>query len=210
MQLILVDDVIHLGRRGKTVTVASGYGRNYLIPKGLAIPATSANIKIVEQQKISLARKESKIKENAEILSQEITRLHLVFSRKAGETGALFGSVTAKDLTDLLEQKGFTLDRRKIELEQPLKTIGNFPIPTYLHPEIRVELLVSVMLEESSPFAKVLERDSEESPKIIDNIENQILEAKKVLEAQKEALASEAEEASKNLASMIPEETGNS
>ena len=164
----------------------------------------------MEQQRVSLARKESRIKEDAEILSQEITRLHLVLSRKAGETGALFGSVTAKDLTDLLKQKGFTLDHRKIELEQPLKTIGNFSIPTYLHPEIRVELLLSVMLEEDSPLAEVLKRDSEESTKTIDNIENQILKAKKVLEAQKEALVAEAEETSKNLASVTPEETGKS
>ena len=148
MQLVLIDDVLHLGRRGDVVAVASGYGRNYLIPKGLAVPATSANLKMVQQQRAALARKETRVKEDAEILAQELHQLHLVLSRKASETGALFGSVTAKDLADLFQEKGFNLDRQKIDLEHPLKSIGNFPVEAHPHPEVKLEFLVSVVLEE--------------------------------------------------------------
>lgn len=191
MQLVLIDDVIHLGRRGDIVTVASGHGRNYLIPKGLAVPATSANVKIVEQQRTQLARKESEAKEDAEVLAKEMNQLHLVLSRKAGETGSLFGSVTAKDLADLLEQKGFTLDRRRIELEYPLKSIGNFPVSVHPHPEVSIELLVSVVFEEDAPFTDLLKCETNESARIISKVESLLRKAEEELEAQKQALPTE-------------------
>lgn len=194
MQLVLIDDVLHLGRRGDIVTVASGYGRNYLIPKGLAVPATSANRKIVEQQRAVLARKEARVKEDAEILAKEMNRLHLVLSRKAGETGALFGSVTAKDLADLLEQKGFNLERRRIDLEQPLKSIGNFPVSAHPHPEVSIELLVSIVVEGEEPLTQVLQRESEESAAVVGSVENLLREAEEELEAQRQALPPEVSE----------------
>ena len=191
MQLVLVDDVLHLGRQGDVVTVASGYGRNYLIPKGLAVAATSANLKMVQQQRAVLARKESRVKEDAEILAQELNQLHLVLSRKAGETGALFGSVTAKDLADLFAENGFSLDRRKIDLEHPLKSIGNFPVEVHPHPEVKLEFLVSVVLEEQEPVARILKQGTDESAGIVSGVESLLREAAEELEAQKEALPAE-------------------
>jgi large subunit ribosomal protein L9 len=190
MQLVLVDDVIHLGRRGDIVRVANGYGRNYLIPEGLAIPATKANLKIMEMQKKILARKASQEKESAEILGGELAKLHLVFSRKAGETGVLFGSVTSKDLTDLLEKKGLILDRRKIELEQPLKSIGNFTVKAYPHPEVPIEILISVTVEGEEPLTEVLQRESEQSTEIMDEVAASLQKAKDKLASQQEALPS--------------------
>ena len=191
MQLVLIDDVLHLGRRGDVVTVASGYGRNYLIPKGLAVAATSANLKMVQQQRATLARKETRVKEDAEIFAQELHQLHLVLSRKAGETGALFGSVTAKDLADLFEDKGFKLDRQRIDLEHPLKSLGNFPIEAHPHPEVKVEFLVSVVLEEEESFARILNQGTDESAGIVSSVESHLKEATEELEAQKEALPAE-------------------
>ena len=191
MQLVLINDVLHLGRQGDVVTVASGYGRNYLIPKGLAVAATSTNLKMVEQQRAALARKESRVKEDAEIVAQELKQLHLVLSRKAGETGALFGSVTAKDLADLLEEKGFNLDRRRIDLEHPLKSIGNFSVEVHPHPEVKLELLVSVVLEEDEPFANILKQGTDESAGIVSGVESLLKDAEEELEAQKEALPAE-------------------
>ncbi len=191
MQLVLIDDVLHVGRRGDVVTVASGYGRNYLIPKGLAVAATSANLKMVQQQRAVLARKETRVKEDAEILAQELNQLHLVLSRKAGETGALFGSVTAKDLADLLAENGFNLDRRKIDLEHPLKSIGNFPVEVHPHPEVKLEVLVSVVLEEEESVARILKRGTDESAGIVSGVESLLREAAEELEAQQEALPAE-------------------
>ena len=187
MQLVLIDDVLHLGRRGDVVTVASGYGRNYLIPKSLAVAATSANLKMVQQQRAVLARKEVRVKEDAEILAQELNQLHLVLSRKAGETGALFGSVTAKDLADLFVENGFNLDRRKIDLEHPLKSIGNFPVEVHPHPEVKLEFLVSVVLEEEEPVTRILKQGTDESVGIVSGVESLLREAAEELEAQKEA-----------------------
>ena len=190
MQLVLVDDVIHLGRRGDVVQVANGYGRNYLIPKGLAIPATEANLKIMEMQKKVLARKAAQEKESAEILAGELAKLHLLLSRKAGETGVLFGSVTSKDLTDLLEEKGLILARRKMELEPPLKSIGNFTVKAYPHPEVPIEILISITVEGEQPLTEVLQRENEQSSKIMDEVATYLQEAGDKLSAQQEALPS--------------------
>ena len=112
MELILIDDVFSLGKRGEVVNVADGYGRNYLLPKKLAIPATPGNQKMIEQQRLAMAKKEAHFKEEAELLSQELNQLHLVVSRKTGDTGTLFGSVTSKDIAQLLVGEGIHLDRR--------------------------------------------------------------------------------------------------
>ncbi|MBI4444605.1 MAG: 50S ribosomal protein L9 [Acidobacteria bacterium] len=173
MQVILIDDVFHLGRRGEVVRVAEGYGRNYLIPKKLAIPVTPGNLKMIEQQQLAFARKEAKFRGEAELLANELNQLHVILSRKAGETGVLFGSVTSKDLTDLLEQNGIHLDRRRILLQQPVKTIGNHRISVLLHSDVKAELLLSVVVEGDETITKVKKKD-EESERIIAELDSKL------------------------------------
>jgi large subunit ribosomal protein L9 len=173
MQVILIDDVFELGRRGDVIRVADGYGRNYLIPKHLAVPATPGNLKMVEQQRVSLAKKETHDMETAEILAQELSQLHILISRKSGETGVLFGSVTSKDLSEVLEAKGISLDRRKIRLAQPIKAIGNYRVEARPHSEVESTLLVSVLPEADEPVSQTIPR-GEESDQIIEDLNAKI------------------------------------
>ena len=184
MKVILVEDLQELGKQGEVVRVASGYGRNYLIPKQLAMPVTPGNLKMVEQRRLAAVKREAKYKEEAELLVQELDQQHLVFSRKAGETGLLFGSVTTKDLGDLLGQQGIRLDRRKILLEHPIKNIGNFNVPVHPHSEVHSELLVSVMEEKEETVARVLKKN-EESRQIVQELESALQLATELAEAQK-------------------------
>ncbi len=170
MELILIDDVFHLGRRGDLVQVANGYGRNYLLPKRLAVVVTPGNLKIIEQQKLAQVKKEAKNQEEAGILAQELNQLHLILSRKVGDTGALFGSVTTKDLSDLMHANGVEFDRRKIQLEQPIKSIGNYNIELRPHPDVEAQILVSVIPEEAAPVERLKKRD-EESDQIVAELE---------------------------------------
>ena len=180
MEVILIDDVFELGKRGTVVSVADGYGRNYLIPKKLAIPATPGNKKVIEQQRLTMAKKEAKYQEEADLLAQELNQLHLMISRKAGETGTLFGSVTSKDLTDLLKTNGIHLDRRKIVLNQPIKGIGNYRIEVRPHSEVTAELLLSVLVEGDKPVSKVKKKD-EESDAIVAELEAKLKEMKQLM-----------------------------
>ena len=116
MKVILIDDVYGLGRRGDLANVAAGYGRNYLIPKQLAVMATSSNLKMVEEQRVALAKKESKYVEEAELLAQELGQVHIIISRKAGDTGVLFGSVTSKDMEEVLTALKAEADLRRDEM----------------------------------------------------------------------------------------------
>ncbi len=175
MELILIDDVLHLGRRGELVRVANGYGRNYLLPKRLAVVATPGNVKMIEQQKLAQVKREAKNQEEAGILAQELNQLHLILSRKVGETGALFGSVTTKDLADLMHANGVEFDRRKILLEQPVKSIGNYNIELRPHPEVEAQILVSVIPEEAGPVERLKKRD-EESDQIVSDLEAKLAE----------------------------------
>lgn len=161
MELILVGDVEHLGRRGDVVRVANGYGRNYLLPKGLALLSTPANLKMVEAQRLAQARKEAKHKAEAELLAEELTRRHAVLSRRAGESGVLFGSVTSRDVADLMSANGFEVDRRKILLEHPIKNIGNYRLDVRCHAEVTVQLLLSIVPEEEAPVQRLKEQDDE-------------------------------------------------
>jgi large subunit ribosomal protein L9 len=169
--------VFELGKRGTVVTVADGYGRNYLIPKSLAIPATPGNRKMIEQQRLAMAKKESKYQEEAELLTQELNQLHLILSRKSGETGTLFGSVTSKDIADLLKTTGIQLDRRKIVLNQPIKSIGNYRIEVRPHSEVTAELLLSIVAEGDEPVSKIKKKD-EESDAIVAELEARLREMK--------------------------------
>jgi large subunit ribosomal protein L9 len=143
------------------VKVADGFGRNFLIPKGLAVVATQRNLKQIEEQRIALAKKDAQFKEEAEILANELNQLHVVLSRKAGETGVLFGSVTTKDIADLMEANGINVDRRKLVLEHPLKQVGNFEVEIHPYTEVTASILVSVAVEEDAEVARLLKRGPE-------------------------------------------------
>jgi large subunit ribosomal protein L9 len=161
MEVILKEDVNKLGHRGDVVKVADGYGRNYLLPGKLAIEANAANKAVIEQMKSSAVRKSAKEKVEAEQLSTQLDALELVFERKVGENEHLFGSVTSGDIAQQLEAKGFTVDRRKISLEEPLKTIGEYHVPVKLHREVTSHVKVTVKGDqpeaEAEPVAAVAE-----------------------------------------------------
>jgi large subunit ribosomal protein L9 len=144
MEVILKEDVNKLGHRGDVVKVADGYGRNYLLPGKLAIEATLANKAVIEQMKGSAVRKLAKEKIESEELAKKLEAVELVFERKVGEHDHLFGSVTSGDIAHQLEEKGYTVDRRKISLEEPLKTLGEFYVPIKLHREVTSHLKVTV------------------------------------------------------------------
>jgi len=175
MQVILTDDVFELGKRGEIVRVADGYGRNYLIPRRLAVPVTPGNLKMVEQQRLAMAKKEAKFKGEAELLAGELSQLHLIISRKAGDTGALFGSVTTKDLAELLQTQGVHIDRRKILMEQPIKSIGNFSVDVRPHSDVNAVLVISVIAEGEEPVARAKKKD-EESDRIIADLDAKVKE----------------------------------
>ena len=147
MEVILKEDVVKLGSRGDLVKVAEGYGRNYLLPRKLAIEATAGNKKVVEQMRASALRRSAKEKAQAEELSKQFDGLSVSFQRRAGEHDQLFGSVTSGDVAEALEKKGFSLDRRKIQLHEPLKTIGEFTIPVKLHKDVTAHLKVVIEKE---------------------------------------------------------------
>ena len=150
MEVILKEDVIKLGHRGDVVKVADGYGRNYLLPGKLAIEANAANKAVIEQMKGSAVRKLAKEKIVAEELSAKLESVELVFERKVGESDHLFGSVTSSDIAHQLEEKGYVVDRRKISLEEPLKTLGEFHVPIKLHREVTTHLKVTVKGDEQA------------------------------------------------------------
>jgi large subunit ribosomal protein L9 len=144
MEVILKEDVNKLGNRGDVVKVADGYGRNYLLPGKLAIEANANNKAVIEQMKGSSIRKLAKEKIESEELSRKLEAVELVFERKVGENDHLFGSVTSGDIAHQLEEKGYTIDRRKISLEEPLKTLGEFHVPIKLHREVTTHLKVTI------------------------------------------------------------------
>lgn len=147
MEVILKEDVPKLGHRGDVVKVADGYGRNYLLPKKLAIEATTANKAVIEQMKAAAVRKLAKEKADAELLAKQFDGVSLTFTRRAGEHDALFGSVTSADIAHELEGRGFNVDRRKIELDQPIKSLGEFNVPLKLHRDVTVQIKVTIVKE---------------------------------------------------------------
>ena len=144
MEVILKEDIEKLGHRGDVVKVADGYGRNYLLPGKLAMEATPANKAVIEQMKASAIRKSHAEKGGAEALAAQLNELVLTFERKSGENEHLFGSVTSQDIAHELEVQGFKVDRRKIHLENPLRTVGEFHVPIRLHREVTAHLQVNI------------------------------------------------------------------
>ena len=150
MEVILREDVSNLGHRGDVVKVADGYGRNYLLPQNLAMEATAANKAVIEQMKAAAVRRSAKEKAEAEQLVVQLNAVALVFERKVGEGDHLFGSVTSSDIAQGLAAKGFNIDRRKVQLDEPLKSTGEFHIPVKLHREVTAHVSVTVRGEEAA------------------------------------------------------------
>ncbi len=145
MEVILKEDVANLGHRGDVVKVADGYGRNFLLPRKLALQATLANKAVIDQMKSAAARRSATEKTQAEELVAKLEPLVLTFTRKSGENGQLFGSVTSSDIAGELENKGFEIDRRKIHLAEPLKALGNYEVAVKLHREVTAHIKVKVL-----------------------------------------------------------------
>jgi large subunit ribosomal protein L9 len=144
MEVILKEDVAKLGSRGDVVKVAEGYGRNYLLPRKLAIEASASNKAVIEQMKAAAVRRSAKEKAQAEELSKQFEGLSVNFKRRSGEHDQLFGSVTSGDIAEALEKKGFNVDRRKVQLHEPLKTLGEFTVPIKLHKDVTTHLKVLI------------------------------------------------------------------
>ena len=147
MEVILREDIEKLGHRGQVVKVAPGFARNFLLPKRLAVAATDANRKIVEQEREAHLRREAKLASDARDLGKLLEAVTVEIAQKAGENDQLFGSVTSKDIADALEQQKFSIDRRKIQLEEPIKTLGDHKVTVRLHREVPVEITVRVVKE---------------------------------------------------------------
>ena len=144
MKVILKQDVEKLGKAGDVVKVAPGYGRNYLIPKRFATEATPGNLKIAEIEKASQAKRDHREKEAATILAREIVKLTVTVQRKSGEGGSLYGSVTSLDIADFLITHKIDIDKRKIQLEEPIKALGEYQVPIRLHREVTIPIKVIV------------------------------------------------------------------
>jgi large subunit ribosomal protein L9 len=148
MEVILREDIDKLGHRGQVVKVAPGYARNFLLPKKLAVAATESNKKIVEQERQAHLRKEAKAKGEAEDLSKLLNGVSVTIRQKAGENDQLFGSVTSKDVADALAAANFTIDRRKVQLDEPIKQLGEYKVPVRLHRDVTAEITVVVAKED--------------------------------------------------------------
>lgn len=148
MEVILREEVEKLGHRGQVVKVAEGFARNFLLPRRLAVPATAANKKIVEQEREAAVRREAKEVADAELLAKQLSTVTVTTAQKAGEQDQLFGSVTAKDIADLLDKQGYKIDRRKIQLADPIRTLGEHKVPLRLHRDVTAEITVSVTKED--------------------------------------------------------------
>jgi large subunit ribosomal protein L9 len=148
MEIILREDIDKLGQRGQVVKVTAGYARNYLLPRRLAVAATEGNKKIVEQERQAHLRREVKVVSEAQDLGKLMGSREITIAQKAGENDQLFGSVTPADIAAALEKQGYTIDRKKIQLDEPIKTLGDFKVAVRLHREVSVDVPVHVVKEE--------------------------------------------------------------
>ena len=148
MEVILREDIDKLGNRGQVVKVAAGYARNFLLPRRLAVPATEGNKKIIEQERLAALRREAKEDATAKELAALLSSVTLTSVQKAGEQDVLFGSVTSKDIAEMLDKQGYTIDRRKIDLEHPVKTLGEHKVNIKLHHDVVATVTVIVNREE--------------------------------------------------------------
>jgi len=144
MEIILLQDIDNVGMRGQIVKVADGFARNYLVPKKMAVAATPQNRKWVEQQRVRFLKLEAREKADAAELANLMVGVTVSITRKAGEQGTLFGSVTAMDVAEKLAAQGYNIDRRKIQLAAPLKVLGEYDVPVKLHHEVTATIKVKV------------------------------------------------------------------
>ena len=146
-KILLREDVDDLGARGEIVRVRAGYARNYLLPRKLAVEATAGNVKQIERERAVLLKKAANERATADAQAEQLNSLMLTFERKAGELGALYGSVTSMDIAEALQERGYEIDRHRIHMREPLKRIGDFTVPLRLHREVTVDLQVKVVPE---------------------------------------------------------------
>lgn len=146
-KILLREDVDDLGARGEIVRVRAGFARNYLLPRKLAVEATASNVKQIERERSVLLKKEANERSTADAQAEQMRSLVLNFERKAGEQGALYGSVTSMDIAEALKERGYEIDRHRLHLREPLKRVGDFTVPLRLHREVTVELRVKVAPE---------------------------------------------------------------
>ncbi len=150
MKIILTQDVHELGLEGDTVNVANGYARNYLIPKGIALEANEQNIKFMETKRKKIEVNRLEAKDEAEKIKEKISDVEITISQKVGEEDKLYGSVTTMDIASELEKQGITIDRRKIVLDKPIKTLGEYDVPIKLYPEVTGSIKLVVIAEEKA------------------------------------------------------------
>ncbi|HEY1760020.1 MAG TPA: 50S ribosomal protein L9 [Bryobacteraceae bacterium] len=148
MEIILREDIDKLGTRGQMVKVAAGYARNYLLPRRLAVAATEGNKKIVEQERQAHLRREVKVVSEAQELGKLMGAVDVTISQKAGENDHLFGSVTTADIAAALEKLGYSVERKKIQLDEPIKTLGDYKVAVRLHKDVTIEIPVHVVKED--------------------------------------------------------------
>jgi large subunit ribosomal protein L9 len=149
MEVILREHVDNLGRRGEIVKVADGYARNYLLPRKLALLATDGNKKQIERERVVFEAKEAEERKVAEAIAERMGSVEIQIARKVGETEALYGSVTTADIAEALAAKGFEVDRRKVQLHEPIKKLGDFEVPLKLHREVIATIKLKVVPEGS-------------------------------------------------------------
>jgi large subunit ribosomal protein L9 len=148
MEIILREDIDKLGTRGQMVKVAAGYARNYLLPRRLAVAATEGNKKIVEQERQAHLRREVKVVSEAQELGKLMGAVDVTIAQKAGENDHLFGSVTTADIAAALEKLGYSVERKKIQLDEPIKTLGDYKVAVRLHKDVTIEIPVHVVKED--------------------------------------------------------------
>jgi large subunit ribosomal protein L9 len=146
-QVLLREDIDNLGARGQIVRVKAGYARNYLLPRNLAVEATTNNLRQIEGERAALAKREAKERSSAELQANQLRNLSLKFERRVGEAGVLYGSVTSMDIAHALKDQGYEIDRRRVVLREPIKRFGNYIVPVRLHRDVTVELPVNVLGE---------------------------------------------------------------
>ena len=148
MEVILREHVDHLGRRGDVVKVAPGYARNYLLPRKLALPVTEGNRRQIDGEKKVAEVREAEERQQAEAFASRLAQAEIVIARRVGETDALYGSVTTADIAEALASKGLEVERRKIQLSEPIKQLGEFAVPVRLHRDVNADVKVQVVKQE--------------------------------------------------------------
>ena len=194
MKVILLEDVETLGKLGDTVNVKDGYARNYLIPRNLALQATTRNLKAHAHKLMDIERRKEKIVDDARSLADKVAGVSLTFTRKTGEKGRLFGSVTNMDIAQALSEKGFEVDRKDIHLPEPIKGLGEFDVQIKLHHDVTPQVKITVLPEEGEIPESAMEEAAEEAPKEETVAAEEAVEEEATVEEETEPAEEEKEE----------------